>query len=259
MNLAPRPNARRRMSLLAAVALTALVATGCAATQEPAAAPDDTTPAPAASEWAGETVSGIGSTETFPGVDFPIPADARSLVITFTCAGDSPFSVELGDSMGLGQSPLRRACGAPVELAWPIVDETGESLTVWIAEGVEWTAALRFSTAEFVVDEALAADCATFSGIISALASADNGNASGDIDEAEWTERVDAAAADLDTAADAAQTSLGDSFARLHDVISDPGRTVGAVLASSDASFDTIGQACGINQTPLVIHSEFGG
>jgi hypothetical protein len=44
-----------------------------------------------------DRVSGVGSAG-FPGVAFPIPGDAKSVVISFVCDGSDPFSVELGES-----------------------------------------------------------------------------------------------------------------------------------------------------------------
>ncbi|MEH3088554.1 MAG: hypothetical protein PGN24_02790 [Microbacterium arborescens] len=205
-------------------------------------------------------VSGSGPTE-FPGGDFPIPADARSVVIDFSCEGDGMFSLELGDSMMLGQAPLGGTCGEPAALSWPITERTGPTLYVGIADGVDWVATPTFSTEEFATDAAVAADCTAFIDVYSALANADTGYSSyGAFGEDEWNDRVDRAAAALETLAATSQSALADSFTGLHQVVVDPARTVGAVLSPvADEWIAPIHRACNANQTPLVIRAEFGG
>lgn len=205
-------------------------------------------------------VSGVGPTG-FPGVDFPIPADARSLVLTFECAGGGDFTVELGDSMMLGQSPLSGICVGETELAWPIGDKTAPTLGVTVAEGIEWMATPTFSSEEFSFDAALKAECEQFSDVYSALMNADTGYTQyGAFDAAEWTSRVDRASTQLGALATASSSPLGGAYAQLRAVVDDPERSVGAALtAEAQSPIGEISEACGANQTPLILKAEFGG
>jgi hypothetical protein len=152
-----------------------LVISGCA-TSPSAAGVADGTPEPTASTpsagAAGEAaaVSGVGPTG-FPGVEFPIPADARSVVIDFVCDGGDSFSVELGDSMMLGQAPLGGTCDGGGAPAWPVTEQTGSTLSVRVGEDVAWVATSEFSPEEFATDAATAADCAA-AGHIAAISQA---------------------------------------------------------------------------------------
>jgi len=175
--------------------------------------------------------------------------------------GGGNFSVEIGDSMMLGQAPLSGTCDGASELSWPISERTGPTLSVIVPEGIEWVATPTFSTEEFASDFDLKSDCGQFSDVYSALMNADTGythyNA---FDAAEWTSRVDRAAAELDTLATAAQSPLGDALTQVYTVVSDPGRTVGSVLtADAQAPIGEISEACNANQTPLILKAEFGG
>lgn len=225
-----------------------------------AASPSTAGPSPSSSPVRAESASGTGPT-VFPGVDFPIPADARSVVVDFDCAGGGTFSLELGDSMMLGQAPLSGTCDGTTQLAWPVTERTGPTLYVVVSEGVDWVATPTFSSEEFAFDAAITADCEGFSNVWSALQNADTGytdyNA---FDAAEWTSRVDRALDDLESLAASSQSRLGDTFAQFQSVVTDPAPTVGSVMTA--AARDTIGsitQACDANQTPLILKGEFGG
>ncbi len=242
-----------------------LVVSGCA-TSPSAAGSADATPEPTVSTpsagAAGESaaVSGVGPTG-FPGVEFPIPADARSVVIDFVCDGGGSFSVELGDSMMLGQAPLRGTCDGGGALAWPVTEQTGSTLSVQVGDDVAWVATPEFSPEEFAADAATAADCERFIDIFSALANADAGFSTyRAFDEAEWVARVDGAVAELDALAASAESPLRESFVELSGTVSDPARSPGTVLQGAAAGhIAAISQACDVNQTPLHIRAEFGG
>lgn len=257
---------RTRMATALLLAVLMLGASGCASSAGNATA-DTASPSPEPSASvsvtaaAGEAVSGNGPTESFPGIAFPIPDDARSVVIDFECAGGGHFTVELGDSMMLGQAPLSGICDGPTRLAWPVTDRTGSTLGVGVAEGVDWVATPTFSSADFVYDPALTAECERFSQVYSALTNADAGLTHYQaFDEAEWTARVDQAAADLGTLATSAQSALGESFAQLQAIVSDSSRTVGFSLsADTQAPIATINAACNTNHTPVIVMAEFGG
>lgn len=162
-----------------AVGALALSLTGCAdagadtaGALAPAASP--TPSIAAASDLTGSPVSGVGPVD-FPGGPFPIPDGARSVVIAFERDGDGPFTVELGDTMALRQAPIGGTCGSLAELAGPILFETRRLLTVYVGDGVAWTATPHFSAAEFQTDAALATDCEGFSAVYSAFTNADSG------------------------------------------------------------------------------------
>ena len=83
--------------LIGAVAAASIALTGCAGQALGAPAPTGSaSPSPAG-------VSGTGPTG-FPGVDFPLEAGARSVAVEFECSS-GPYTVELSDSMMLGQPP----------------------------------------------------------------------------------------------------------------------------------------------------------
>lgn len=248
----------RPAAVLPGVLTIAMAVSGCATgdVETAPAAGSATTPAAALD---GESVSGTGPTG-FPGVDFEIPAGARSVVIAFDCEGGGAFSVELGDSMMLGQAPAGGTCDGTQQLSWPVTEQTGPTLSVTVGEGVTWTASPTFSDAEFARDDALAADCDRFSEIHSALINADTGYTHyGAFPASEWETRVDEATADLDALAAAAQSELGTAFAELKGIVDDPDRAVGAVLNGTEEPVGVIILACNANQTPVITHAEFGG
>ena len=97
----------RRGMLIGAVAAASIALPGCAGQALGAPTPTGSaSPSPAG-------VSGTGPTG-FPGVDFPLEAGARSVAVEFECSS-GPYTVELSDSMMLGQPPysgsaLRAPC-----------------------------------------------------------------------------------------------------------------------------------------------------
>ena len=161
----------------------------------------------------------------------------------------------------LGQALLHGMCEGSTELSWPITDQTDPSLSVTVPQEVDWTASPTFSTAPFVYDHALTADCGLFADAYSALMNADSGYTDYDaFDEAEWESRVDEAAADLGDLAASAQPSIIDAVERLQSIVSDPARTVGVGLtADAYAAIGEVSNACNANQTPLILTGEFGG
>jgi len=204
-------------------------------------------------------VGGEGPTG-FPGVAFPIPEDARSVSVEFRCDGDGAFSVELGDAMMLGQAPLTGTCGESRSLSWPIERRTPPTLAVELDAGVVWTAKPTFSTAEFLVDDALAAECAAFSTVSSALMNADVGLTQYDaFDEAAWSERVQAATAELGELAASSTTELSSALAALHGELSTSTPEPGTAAVALEPALGAIGGVCGENQSPIVLHGEFGG
>ena len=239
------------------VATLAIALSGCTSIKS---GDTSTPPESSATALLSEAVSGLGPTEHFPGVAFPIPEGARSVVVDFDCSGGHPFSVELGDSMMLGQAVFTGVCEGTRQLAWPVTVRTGPTLLVMIPDGVEWVASPRFSTDEWVFDTDVTADCDAFSENYSAFVNADAGFTHYDaFDATEWTTRVDRAAAELNALAEASQTALADSLTQLHMVVTDSQRTVGAVLDGTSNPLGQIHQVCDANQTPIVVLAEFGG
>ena len=203
-------------------------------------------------------MSGVGPVD-FPGGPFPIPDGARSVVIAFECDGDGPFTVELGDTMALRQAPIGGTCGSLAELAGPILFETRRLLTVYVGDGVAWTATPHFSADEFQTDAALATDCEGFSAVYSAFTNADSGyGAYGAFGEDEWTERVRTATAQLAALAGASTSPAAEALATMRDAtvtLPETG-TAGVVVSALSTG---IGHLCDVNQTPLILSAEFGG
>lgn len=242
----------------------AVVLSGCASaagTATPDPGPASPKPTAVAKETVGKAISGHGPTPDFPkGASFPLPDGARSVVVDFECAGGGTFTVELGDSMMLGQAPLSGTCDGTQQLTWPVSERTDPTLHVMIDDDVDWRATPRFSTEQFASDPAITSDCEAFSEIHSALMNADVGYTQYDaVDEADWRTRVAAASTELKALAEASETALAAEFAELHATVSGADRSVGAVLEGTEDAIGRVQRVCDTNQTPLVIMAEFGG
>lgn len=250
---------RFRAAVVGAAVVAAACLSGCASSA-PASSAVQQTPTPTSAPLGiAAPVTGVGPTG-FPGVDFVIPAGARSVAVSFTCAGGGVFTVELGDSMMLGQAPVSGICNGVTEHSWPITEQTSHTISVMVPDGVKWTATPTFSTDGFPFDTALSADCAQFALVYSEFMNADTGYGIGEVDAAEWTSRVDGAASELESLASNSRSTLTDAFSEFHRIVTDSGRTVGAVVMTRGATpFDEITAACNANQTPLVLQGEFGG
>ena len=120
----------RRGMLIGAVAAASIALTGCAGQALGAPTPTGSaSPSPAG-------VSGTGPTG-FPGVDFPLEAGARSVAVEFECSS-GPYTVELSDSMMLGQAPYSGECASsPVTVTWPITERTTETMSVTVRTSVD--------------------------------------------------------------------------------------------------------------------------
>lgn len=249
----------RSIAVLAALA-AGIALSGCSAAAAPEVEPVAAEPAESTiTTRALDPVSGEGPTG-FPGVAFPIPKDARSVSVAFDCDGDGAFSVELGDSMMLGQAPLTGTCGEAQTLSWPIESRTAPTLAVQLDADAIWTAKPTFSTAEFMVDDALASECAAFSKVSSALMNADVGLTQyAAFDEAAWSERVQSATVELGELAASSTSELAAALTTLHDAISATTPAPGTAYRTLEPGLFTIGDACVENQSPIVLHAEFGG
>lgn len=246
-------------ALVAALVAATFALSGCATTTgaapSPSASASDET---AATSTAGTTVTGTGATG-WPGLDFPLPAGARSVSIGFTCEGVGHYVVEFGDAMAENTSPISGTCGAPSSLAWPVDANTQPSIAVTVDDGIPWTATPLFSTKEFARDAAVTADCAGFVDVYSALMNADQGYTQYKaFDAATWAARVAAASSQLAALAAASTSSLKAPLTSMSQTVStatEPG-TAQAGIADDVAQ---IGAACNANQTPYFIKAEFGG
>jgi hypothetical protein len=241
------------------IALAAIVLSGCAVAST---TPPTTTPEPTqeqAFDLSAEPLSGTGPTEPHPGAEFPIPDGARSVTIDVACEGGSPYTVEVGDAMAMNQAVLDGTCDGTTSMAWPLSEDTRPTLSIWLPDGVAWTATPHFSADAFVTDETIAAECAAFGEVYSALMNADQGAVNYKaFGTDEWTARVDAAAADLEELVDSSRTAMAPGFARLLAIAQSPDRAPGSVTAGLNIA-DLIGPDCGLNHTPLVLNAEFGG
>jgi len=267
MNLPARRRQTTRSApilLAAAAAIAGLALTGCAAgatAAAPGSTPDSTaTPEPSATTVAGDTLSGTGPTDV-TGVDFALPSGMKTVVIAFECGGGGRYAVELRDSATIEEVTLQGDCEGTSELTWPTDDLTAPRLTVWVPEGIDWAAAPTFSTAAFVYDDQLTADCGAFADAYSALMNADQGYTLYDaFEEDEWTQRVDGAVADLTTLAENGSPTIAEDVTSLRDLASDPDRTVGEVLTEDAYTvIGSVSEACSRNQSPLILSGEFGG
>ncbi|MBN9215688.1 MULTISPECIES: hypothetical protein [unclassified Microbacterium] len=248
-----------------ALAALVLALTGCATEAPASTAPSATASIAATAEpvaaqgLSAEPVSGTGRVE-FPGMDFPIPAGAQSLLLVFECDGSSPFSVELGGSMMLQQSPLYGTCGDTADLLFPVLAATQPKLTVYVDEGVAWTATPLFSTDPFPTETSLASDCSAFAAVYSAYLNADQGygpyKAFG---EDEWARRVGAATDDLAALAASSTSSIAPALVELHESVITTETALGAATPVAHEQIGVIMDACNVNQTPIVTSAEFGG
>ncbi|MDF2508816.1 MAG: hypothetical protein K0Q52_2675 [Microbacterium sp.] len=254
------PRARATISAGSAFAVLVLMVSGCTAA-EPEAGPTPTPTVETVVEVSttGPVITGTGPTEPYPGIDFPLPDHARTVTIDFECEGGLNFHLEVGDPMAAGDAPLRGTCDGTTSLTWPVTEQTAPKLFVWTPDGVEWTVTPHFSTAEFVRDEAITAECEAFSEIYSALSNADIGLTEYQaFDEAEWKRRVEAASVELETLAGASETAMSDSFSALLAWVRGDGHRPGALV--TDASLtDPISDTCNTNHSPLILTGEFGG
>ncbi len=244
----------RRGMLIAGFAAASLVLAGCAG-QAPGA---PTSTASASPSHAG--VSGTGPTG-FPGVDFPLEAGARSVAVEFECSSGI-YTVELSDSMMLGQAPYSGECASsPATLTWPITERTNETMSVTVAEGVEWMATPTFSEDDFSTDATLAAECVQFAVIYSAFTNADFGYTFyEELDADQWAVRVDEASTELGALAGSAQSELRENFEQLVPLVSARTDEVGELLSPElQAPISAIRKACDANQTPLILQGEYGG
>lgn len=253
------PCSRLRHPVLVAATL-AIVLNGCASSVSGAEPePASSAAAPSATALPSEAISGLGPTG-FRGADFPIPPGARSVTVEFECTGGDPFSVELGDSMMLGQAALTGVCDGTIQLAWPVTIRTGWTLSVMIPDGVEWVASPRFSTEEWSFNANITGECEAFSEVYSGFVNADSGYTHHSaFDAAEWATRVDKASVELNALAEASQTELADSFTQMHTAVTDPQRAVGTVLIGAEDPLGQIQQICNANHTPIYVLAEFGG
>lgn len=249
----------RRIAFVVALTGAALLASGCATAAGPSAAPTSSaTEDHPSSDIAGETVTGKGPTG-WPGVQFPIPGEARSVSIELSCDGNGYYSVELGDSMATNLATISGMCGAEEPLSWPVSKETVPSIAVTVDEGVRWTATSRFSTAEFPRDAAVTADCAAFTDVYSALINADQGFNNYDaFDETAWLARVEDASSQLAELAAASTSTLAVPLAEMGATVASASEAGTALLGTDDA-LTQIGTACNANQTPYFVKAEFGG
>lgn len=262
MSPAARLASRPALAVSAALLALTLGLSGCATTPTATSDPSPV-PAPVAEPklMPADPLSGTGPSGQFPGDEFPIPTDARSLVLEFACEGGSFFQVEIGDSMALGQDPLTGSCDGSTELAWPISSRTQPTIQVWTGDEVEWVATPTFSTAEFVTDEALAADCSGLVDVYSAITNAEEGfvtyKAFG---REEWTTRMTDAIDALKALAAASTSNVSSDLATISQglpVLDDV--EPGQIRSDLYSQLDPIGRRCAMNHTPLVVNAEFGG
>lgn len=253
--------ARGRM-LAGAIAALTIALGGCSA---PSTAPttSSATPTPQAEavavDLSAAPISGVGPTEPHPGVAFPVPEGARSVTLDIECPGGERLVISVMTEMSLENVVLERTCTGLQSMVWPVAESASPTLYIWVPDGVAWTVTPRFSVEEFERDETIAAECAAFGEIYSALMNADQGygnyQAFG-LDE--WTQRVDAAAADLDRLAASSETSMAPGFARMLELMRSPDRVPGEISTGVILNH-LIGDACGVNHTPMVLNAEFGG
>lgn len=246
---------------VAVVCGTMLILCGCAV----ASPSGDASPAPTSAEAVeaavsidGASITGTG-TAMQPGVSFPIPEGGfRSVALAVDCDGEASIQIGLDDPAGSGLSLQRGTCGETMTFEWPLTPSTERSLFVGVADGVAWTATPTFSTAAFVVDSAIAADCKAFSMPYGLIYNADIGFSRFDVDEAEWNARIDTAADSLADLAKSSTSRLAESFADLVPILRDPQRVPGGVMSALGAQNASISEICSANQTPVAFDADYG-
>lgn len=207
----------------------------------------------------GAVITGTG-TAMQPGVAFPIPeGDFRSVSLAVQCDGDAPIQVGIDDPAGTGLTLQRGSCGEAMTFSWPLTSSTATSLAVATADGVVWSITPTFSTAEFIVDPAVADDCAAFSAPYGLIYNADIGYSRyDDVDENEWNERIDTAADALSDLADSSTSRLAEPFSDLVSILRDPQRVPGGMMSAMGAQGATISEVCSANQTPVTFDADYG-
>jgi len=249
---------KRTLSL---AALVTVGLSGCSFAQEAEDLSAPSTTQAATGDLDVEVLAGWGTGFAEPTAHpLTIPDEAQSVVVQFGCAGGHDFFVEFGDSMMLEQSPISGVCDGLAYLSLPIESGSDTSLWVSIPEGVRWVAQTAYSREPFENDLPLAQECEEFAGSFSALFNADQGFSEyQEITAEEWQVRVDAAAAELDTAAEKSSSMLGELLIDLESMVSHEDREVGRALNNADEAVALAMKICGANQTPVVISAEFGG
>ncbi|MEW1835214.1 hypothetical protein [Microbacterium sp. NPDC079995] len=252
----------------------AMILAGCASTagvasiaQTPEVSPSVTpeaTPvvAPAADAVLGEqTVTGVGP-RSEEKIALTVPDGTRTVHVDLTCAAESRFTAELGDSMMLGQAPLSGACDGSRTLAWPWIAQSAPELSLWVEPEVEWAAVVTYSPDAFAQDEVLVEECAAYSQIHSQVTNADDGYgfyAAFGADE--WNARMDAAARAAEVLAASSLTVLADEFAAVRTVLAERSPIPGGMTEVQEywETQRPIAEACAWNHSEIVVTAEFGG
>jgi hypothetical protein len=257
--------AHRDRAVIAGAVVLAGALSGCSATAPQDASTSTTTPTPEetavafAVTRAGVPITGTGAALQ-PGISFPVPeGDFRSLTLEVQCEGGAQYKIGIGEAMAPTQVQSG-TCDGPTSFQWPLTSSIQESLTfVMFTEGVTWKITPLFSTAEFEADPAITVECDEYSTIYSSIFNADIGYAQyADIDETEWTRRIDAAADALDDLADASSTPLAEPFAEIVMILRSPQRVPGAMIMPTQSASSMVTEICGANQTQVSISADYG-
>ena len=191
----------------------------------------------------------------------PVPeGEFRSLSLDVECTGGSSYMIELGSQAAPYRTSRRGTCEGTTTFLLSFAWNSDDRLDTVFLAGVPWKITPHFSTAAFVSDPQIEADCTAFGPIYSAVFNADSGYTQYDaIDEAEWNERIDTAADDLETLAGSAESSLAATFAELLPALRSPDRVVGDLLPMIRETTNAISDVCQANETPHGIDAESGG
>lgn len=256
------PTSPRLLPIGAVFAAATIMLSGCSAARPS----DDSSPSPTVSSTAEAIVTRDGAPITGTGTGMPLDVaflipdgDFRSVALAVDCVGDVTFQVGISDPRGEGLSLQRGTCGGTATFEWPLTSTTAKSLTVVVEDGVEWSITPSFSTAEFFVDPAIAADCAAYSTAYGLIYNADIGYTRyDDVDEAEWNERIDTAADALADLADESSSRLAETFADLVPILRDPQRVLGDMMSSTRVQNSTISEICSANQSQVTFDADYG-
>lgn len=193
-------------------------------------------------------------------IDVPIGDDARSAQVRFACAGEGFFSIEFGEAVQ-GMPPFLDApCSrGEVSTVVPVAPGNGD-LRLTTTDGALWIAQVTLSSDPFVVDEALAADCAAYSEAMSILHNADMGLTEyRAFDEAEWRTRVADGHAALVAARDGSTSRLAPVFAELVAAAEGADPVPGEAQDPLRADGGVVSATCAAQHTVVAITAEFGG
>jgi hypothetical protein len=253
----------RRVFVIAATVLTGALLASCTGGEAHTEPVPDATPGPPTEppvlelvEPAPAAMSGRGSAYD-PALVLDIPEGSQSLRIDFHCAGPGDFSVSVGSGQAVFGGSHYATCDGASDFTWPITETFRTTMAIVADPRATWTATPTFSSAPFVPDLSVSADCDATSPVLSAFSNADLGyTVYSAFDETEWRSRIARATAELDALIASTQSSLRLPLVDLRSQLS---TVAGSSLERAHDSIGAVHRVCNRNHTAIYYVAEFGG